>query len=399
MGTSFAQKCVDCGHAVGEVFQKKCPKCRGPVEFEHDLSAFRLRSDPNPHRRFFDLLPYNDPEQIVWLGDGNTPCFRAEGLGRRLGLTQCYLKDETKNPTRTTKDRMASAVLSNFRRLGITEFLTCSTGNSSTSLARGVIDHPEFRMHLYVADGFLDRMNFADAPNVSVYLLEGASFAAAFNQGQRHCEKSGMVFEAGFFNPARRAGLKMAFLEAVEQTKISFDWYVQAVSSGMGVFGTYKAATELKGVGMIDRLPKLCCVQQESCAPMVRAYEEGSPDIKPHHIVRQPSGIARDILRGDPSLVYPSMARIVRESGGAFVSVAEADIRRMRSLVLETESLDIGFTAAATVVAVERLASSGRIAPNERVLVNISGGDRVNPVVPSKVRRLAKIGQDIWESP
>jgi threonine synthase len=94
-------------------------------------------------------------------------------------------------------------------------------------------------------------------------------------------------------------------MEATDQIPAPIDWYVQAVSSAMGVYGTYKGAKELLALGHISRLPRLLCVQQETCCPMVRAWQAGSETIRPQDIVHKPEGIAKAILRGDPSRAYP----------------------------------------------------------------------------------------------
>ena len=90
----------------------------------------------------------------------------------------------------------------------------------------------------------------------------------------------------------------MAYFEASDQVPGGIDWYVQAVSSAMGVYGTYKGAKELKAIGHVERVPKLLCAQQESCAPLVKAYVEGAAKIEPRHAVARPHGIAEAILRG-----------------------------------------------------------------------------------------------------
>ena len=100
----------------------------------------------------------------------------------------------------------------------------------------------------------------------------------------------------------------------------SSDDTIQKVRA-MGVMGAWKGARELKGLSRIARLPRLLCVQQETCAPMVRAFEAGCETIRPEHIVERPDGIARAILRGDPTRCYPYVRRAVLENGGTFSQV------------------------------------------------------------------------------
>ena len=174
----------------------------------------------------------------------------------------------------------------------------------------------------------------------------------------------------------RREGLKLAYLEAAEQIPHAIDWYVQAVSSAMGVYGTYKGAKELRALGQTTSLPRLLCVQQESCSPMVRAFEEGSPGIRPEHIVARPEGIAEAILRGNPIGAYPYIREIVLESDGRLVAVSETEIRESRSMIEELEGLSPCFSAAAAFAGLAKLARAGDIPADHAILVNLTGSDR-----------------------
>jgi len=138
-------------------------------------------------------------------------------------------------------------------------------------------------------------------------------------------------------------------------------------------------------MGVSKITPKLLCAQQASCQPMVQAWEENSPSIEQRHIVEHPTGIAKAILRGDPTKVYPYMKRIVDESGGLFASVTESEIKRARELVLEHEGVSICFSAATAMASVIKLAKNGSINAEERILVNLTGSDRVYENVPEDV--------------
>jgi len=206
--------CRSCGRSLSTAaFQRLCP-CGGMADVEYDLGNARLRRDRNPLLRFFDLLPVRNEESLRWLGDGNTPTLHAQALGKTLGLHKLYLKDETRNPSRTTKDRMASVVLSHFQDLGVQEFACSSTGNSSTAFARGVERFDGFRLHVFVGRDFLSRMNFDSSARIKVYWVRDATFAEAHECAKAFASATpGVTGEGGFFNPARREGLKLAFME------------------------------------------------------------------------------------------------------------------------------------------------------------------------------------------
>ncbi len=232
----------------------------------------------------------------------------------------------------------------------------------------------------------------------------------AYGEALNFATRRGVVSERGFFNPARRAGLKTAYLEAAEAVEGPVDWHVQAVSSAMGVYGTYRGAKELLAMGRTSSLPRLLCVQQETCCPMVRAFEAGSPVIRPQDVVERPSGIASAIMRGDPRRAYPYVHRIVTESGGTFASVSEREIREARGMVEDLEGISPCFDAAAAVAGLARLARTGVVAPDSTVVVNLTGGDRPAGGPPEDVHWLERtdggwapadphdtVARELWE--
>ena len=306
--------CVACGSPAGDAYHAFC-ECGSMIDVEYDLARVRLEDSDNPYVRFGDLLPIASTRDRL-PGDARfSPTIHAEALGAHLGLDSLYLKDETVLPTRSTKDRMAVVALGFLWERGVRSFCTSSTGNSSTSYARAIRAFPDMTLHLFTAEDFVERVQHADHRQVQHFGMRDASFVDAFNHAATYAARHDLVSERGFFNLGRREGLKTAFYEACDQVPGPIDWYVQAVSSAMGVYGTYKGAKELRAIGHIDRVPKLLCAQQETCAPLVRAYKEGSRrDRAPPR--RAASARHR---RGDPA--RRPVARL---------SVCESDRRRER---------------------------------------------------------------------
>jgi threonine synthase len=365
------------------------------IEVEYDLDKVRLVGSENPYVRFADLLPIASTRAKLPQDARYSPTIHAKALGSYLGMPSLYLKDETVLPTRTTKDRMAAVSLGFLWERGVRTFCTSSTGNSSTAYAHAIRAFPDMSLYLFTAENFVTRVQQADHPQVKHFGVRDASFVEAFNYAGEYAREHNLVSERGFFNLGRREGLKMTYYEACEQVPGRIDWYVQAVSSAMGVYGTYKGAKELRGIRHIDTLPKLLCAQQEKCAPMVRAYKEGCDAIEPRHIVQRPEGIAEAILRGDPSRVYPYVKGIVVESGGDFVSVTEDGIREARKMVEELEGVSPCFSASTAVAGLIKLVRNAGFPRNETVLVNLTGGDRPR-TEPARSMRWLRRGPDGW---
>jgi threonine synthase len=252
-------------------------------------------------------------------------------------------------------------------------------------------------MYLFTASQFRDRVSVPASEQVVHFVLEDATFVEAFEAAGEFARAQGITAERGFFNPGRREGLKLAWLEAVDQVPRAIDWYVQAVSSGMGVYGVFKGAAELQGIGRLERLPRLLCVQQESCAPMVTAWADRSAQIRGEDIVARPAGIAEAILRGNPSRAYPYVREMVVKSGGTFLAVSEREIRTARSLVEDLEGLSPCFAAAAAVAGVVKLRGlDGLMSANDTVLINLSGSDRQRSSSPSDGAQLLERSNGSW---
>ena len=208
--------CIDCGTEYPTGFHPLCAACGGMVDIDYDLSKVRLAQSTNPYIRFADLLPVRELRDR--LPDLQyTPVVHARALGHKLGLRSLYLKNETVLPTRTTKDRMAAVALAYLHERGVRSFSASSTGNSSTSLANAIRVHPDMHLFLFTADRFVPRVQHADHDQVTHIALHDATFVEAAECATGYARKYQLVAEGGFFNPGRREGLKLAFLEACDQ--------------------------------------------------------------------------------------------------------------------------------------------------------------------------------------
>lgn len=379
--------CVLCGEKPDDELALRCESCDGAIDAVHDMSRAHPVAGADPLESYFGLLPLRDRAHLTWLGEGDTPCFRSEGFGPLVGLSNLYLKNEAANPTSSTKDRIASVGLSRFSELGVKRFVMASTGNSSTAYARGVQMVGGMEMALFCGDRFLHRLNYPDHPSVRTYAVQG-DFVATGEVARRFAARTGARAEGGFFNLARREGLKLAYLEAFDQMPRRPEYVFQAVSSGMGLVGAYKGALEYRHLGRLEDLPRFVAVQQSSCAPMAHAFAEGSPVIADRHIVRDPGGPAEAILRGDPTRTYPYVRQVCLDSGGRITAADNDDVREIRALLLRTEGLNVCHAAATALAAAVRMRHEGTLHPDSTVLVNLTGADRAGRPAPTRYHRV-----------
>lgn len=372
----FTYKCInsECRRDYGQAFCQRCVDCGTLVDVFYDLRNVEIHETEDPLGRYSDLLPLrygNHPTGLTY--PRATPCVHARELGAALGLPRLYLKDETVHPTGTTKDRATAVTLPWFREAGINEFIVVSTGNVATSMAHGVAQDPSFRLHIFCGRDFASRVRFESCGRIELHDVDG-DLAEAGRAAKAFSEASGVPMEGGFFSIPKREGLKLAYLEACHQMPVEADVVVQAVSSAIGIWSAYRAFEQYRAVANARKMPRLVCVQQESCCPMYLAYRENSPAIRPEHIFHNPKGIAQAILRGDPTPTYPYIKSILDEVDGLVAVANEREIVEATRLVEETERISVGYSAGCAVAGAARLVRSGQIDQSQCVLVNLTGG-------------------------
>jgi threonine synthase/CheY-like chemotaxis protein len=147
------------------------------------------------------------------------------------------------------------------------------------------------------------------------------------------------------------------------------DWYIQAVSGGIGPLGVLKGFTELYAAGLIDRVPKLGIVQVEGCAPMVQAWEHGLAQAAPV----QPDTLVTVLSTGKPGMAYEILKQACDQYGGAMVSVSDGEAFRAMRRVARTEGFSMEPAASVAFAGLDKLLAESTIQPGERVVVNCSG--------------------------
>lgn len=212
------------------------------------------------------------------------------------------------------------------------------------------------------------------------------TFVGAGAAAQKFARENGLFWEGGFFNYARREGLKMSYIEAYQQMPTNPTHVFQAISSGMGLLGGYKGAVELNRMGLMETLPAFVGVQEEVCAPMVSAWNAGRATVAQEDIIENPDGIAHAIQRGDPTNTYPYMRAMCTNTNGALVAARTTDMHMAKGL-LESLGFDACYAAAACLAGAMRMAQEGSLNPDSDLLIVLTGAER--PLLPTPSNILA----------
>jgi threonine synthase len=381
-------KCTSCDYQ--EPFDRpleECPKCgEGWLDVVYDYESVSriwpdaLRDRPFDMWRYRELLHLRDDANRITMGEGGTPLLRAINLGVMLGCPHIYIKDERQGPTGSFKDRQASLSISMMKELRITEAVVASTGNVAISYsaysALAGIKLWAFLTSLVPSDKMRE---------VALYGSEVIKVTASYDQTKQvaaqFATRKNIFRDRGIRSIAARESMKTVAFEVAEQLSMLIgpgetrwrtpDWYIQAVSGGMGPVGVWKGYQELVQMGLANRMPKLACVQAAGCAPMVNSFEKGLLDeVEP---VLNPQTLVITVATGNPGPAYPFLARIIKQHGGAFEAVTDEETFHAMHVMAKLDGLSMEPAAAMAFAGLFKLLNKGIIKRDDVVVVNCSG--------------------------
>lgn len=327
--------------------------------------------------RFAELLPLTDPAFRVSMGEGWTPLIQAARLGESLGHEHLFIKDERQSPTGSFKDRQGAVSVSILRQFGIRECVLASTGNAAAAYAAYCA---RAGIKLWV---FLTSMVPAEKMReLGLYGAEVIKVTGTYDQAKKvaadFAARKGLYFDIGARGVPGKESMKTLAFEIAEQLGLELtdgekwiapDWYVQAVSGGIGPLGVQKGFEELYRLGLIDKLPKLAIVQAAGCSPMVSAFEQGLKEATP---VLPATRIAV-LATGDPGKSYTLLRETILHNGGAMTSVDDGQAFRAMRRLARTEGFSVEPATAVAFAGLEKLIALNTIHPDETVVINCSG--------------------------
>ena len=352
--------------------------CGAPLLARYDLDAVRawrretLRDRPPTLWRYRELLPVFEGETPITLGEGFTPLLHAPRLGRDLGLTRLYVKDESPNPTNSFKARGQSTAVTRALGVGATTLSVPTAGNAGCAMAAyAAAAGIEARVFMPrdVKRPFVDESTLLGA---HVELVDGLITDA----GRIAAERGGPL---GWYDvstlkePYRLEGKKTMAFELAEQLEWRWpDVIVYPAGGGTGLIGMWKGFEELEAIGWVPRgkRPRMVAVQAEGCAPIVRAFDQGLDAGVP---IPNAHTIA-DGLRVPRAVGDFLMLRAIRESGGTAVAVSDASMVDGMRRLGRREGISAAPEGGATLAALDALVAAGWIARDEVVVLFNTGG-------------------------
>ncbi len=328
-----------------------------------------LASRPTTLWRYEELLPIEDGTPELTLGEGWTPLTRLSRLAKELNHNDLWVKDERQQPTGSFKDRQAALIVRALKQRGIDELVLASTGNAAAAYA-AFCARADIKLWVFLTSSVpAEKMR-----ELALYGAEVVKITGTYDQAKEiaanFAERRGIALDLGAKAVIGKESMKTIAFEIVEQSGGQApDWYVQAVSGGIGPLGVYKGFVELYHAGITDRIPKMGIIQSEGCSPMVQAWEQDMSEATPV----QPDTLITVLATGDPGYAYTMLYHALKAHGGTMAAVSDGEAFRAMRRIARIEGFSVEPATAVAFAGLEKLIQSEAIGQNERVVVNCSG--------------------------
>jgi len=385
-------RCRECSREYPAEALNVCDFCFGPLEVVYDyatisevVSRDRISQGPLSIWRYADLLPA-DSENRVDIMAGYTPLLKVPNLGKRLGLNNLYIKNDSVNPSYSFKDRVVSVAATKAIEFGFETLACASTGNLACSVAAHSA-RAGIRAIVFIPSD-LERGKVIGA---AVYGPTMVAVDGTYDEVNRLCSELADNYPWAFVNinmrPYYAEGSKTLGYEVAEQLGWRLPDHVVIPSASGAMFTKiWKGFNELACLGLlegVDRLSfgpdqntvhhpavttKMHMTQAVGCSPIVSAWAGGQSQIRP---VR-PDTIAKSLGIGNPADGIYSL-RIINASDGSAFAVPEDQVVEGIKLLAETEGIFTETAGGVTISGLKHLAESGAIKSDELTVAYITG--------------------------
>jgi threonine synthase len=369
-----------------------CEKCGSLLDYTYDFEQLKdtVLSKPLTFWKFRPYLP--EVRNVVTLGEGGTPLHKAERLAKEIGLKDLYLKDETRNPTNSFRDRCAALMVSNALDLECDSVICASNGNMGASMAAYCAKSGltcQVIVPKMVDVGKLAQMMIYDA----VIEEHGETVDESNFRAESLAKETGWYQATADYNPLTVEAEKTISFEVVEQFGVP-DCFVVSMGSGGTIYSLWKGFKELHALQKIDRLPRMIGVQASGCAPIVEAAVKNESVMVD---VPEPYTHALGIFVRNPVNGLNAL-HAIKDSGGVAVSVKDSEIFVAEQEIARLEGIFAEPSSSATTAALKKLVDEGTVDAGESVVCLITGsGLKATDMLQelAKKRKTAGVGLEL----
>jgi threonine synthase len=369
-------RCRECGRTYEVAPLYTCEWCFGPLEVAYDTDAIAaevsresIAAGPLSIWRYASLLPVDPPSDLSHRV-GFTPLVRADRLAAELGLGEVWVKDDTRNPTNSFKDRVVAVALAKAVEFGIKTIACASTGNLANAVAAAAT-RAGLPSYVFIPSD----LESGKILTTAIYGGNVVAIDGTYDDVNRLCAELAGDRPWAFVNvnmrPFYAEGSRTLAFETAEQLGWETpDHVVVPIASGSLLTKIRKGFDELHQYGLIDgpAAVRVSGAQAAGCSPVATAFAEQTDVVRPV----KPDTIAKSLAIGNPA-DGPFAIDAVRETGGEIAAVTDDEVLEGMRLLARTEGIFGETAAGVTIATLKRLAESGVVRSDERVVVYVTG--------------------------
>ncbi len=372
--------CKKCGEILIDSFCAFCEHCTDAL-LVTDYHEKGFRDDQGEGIWKFNWLPVHKPSSVV----GGPVVYKSEGFAKELGLNNLYISFSGYWPevgaaveSCTFKEFEAAVVLENARDNNIDGLVVASAGNTARAFAH-LAEVTGYSAIIVVPLMCLEEMWYLEPPGkVPTVIVSDGDYSDAIDMAKKIARMTGLPFEGGVKNVAKRDGLGVVMLEAVSTIGRLPDHYFQAVGSGAGAIAAWEMSKRFQfDPRYAGVMPRIHIAQNLPFAPMVKAWNRGERTLRQEDLSKEHIG---HILTRVLSSRYPSydimggVYDALSDTGGFAYGVTNKEAVDASKLFEKLEGIDIVPAASVAVGALRQAALSGNVGTDDVVLLNITGG-------------------------
>ncbi len=372
------------GNVTGSIDRAGCEW----LQYDYD-SALMAGDRPGSFTmwRYRDLLPIPDGPVRYPLPIGGTPLLPAPALRQAAGMPELWIKDETRNPSASNKDRATALVIEDGLRRGLDTITTASTGNAAVATSFGAAA-AGLRAVIFVSTGCQpEKLALMTEAGARVFQVP-AGYAAAVDLSRAAAREFGWLDRNTGANPLTIEAKKTVAFEVWEQLGRRIpDAMIVPVGDGPTLVALDKGFAELVSCGLAERQPRLIGVQAESCQPLVQAWlgaPAGPAELDPAGTVADGIAVLRPAI-GDAVL------DAVGRSGGAMVAVSDSALLNAVATLAARAGVGAEPAGAAALAGLESAVESGLTDRSETVVLLVTGREVKAAGPPADPGRVAVV--------
>jgi threonine synthase len=374
-------RCRACGRpeAIGPNFV--CVACFGPLEvvYDYDVARRQLTREAIAERapgiwRYLELLPVEAPP-VRGLAVGSTALVPADRLADDLGIDRLWLKDDTRNPTLSFKDRVVAVAVARAVEFGFDTIACASTGNLAGATAAAAAA-AGLRAFVFVpTDLEPAKIDHALSYGATVVRVDG-TYDDINRLGLEIADEEGWAFVNVNLRPFYSEGSKTLAFEIAEQLGWRLpDVLVGPIASGSLFTKVAKGFDELATIGLVEpKEVRFVGGQPAGCSPVATAFASGG-EIVP---VRTPDTIVRSLAIGSPA-DGPYAIELARRTGGSIEAVEDVDTAATIRRVATTQGIFVETAGGVTLAAVQAARRRGVIRDGDEVVALLTGNGVKTP--------------------